>query len=80
MRATSEEIKRRYPSMQVTWELLSYDAPGLIKLEMMDGRQQEFNCEHYSKYELQTIIDEWQYEHQIRWMREKNMNDAEGAE
>ncbi len=77
MHSTSEAVKKRFPKLQVTWELLAYDAPGVVRLEMVDGRQKEFSIEYHSKYEMQVAIDEWQFEHHMRFMRERNMNEVE---
>ena len=77
MHSTSERVKKRFPKLEVTWELLAYDAPGVVRLEMVDGRQKEFSTEYHSKYEMQMILDEWQFENHIRFMRERSMAEVE---
>ena len=50
-----------------------YDAPATIQVEFVDGREKRFLCEHYSKYEMQNIVDEWQYKCHMEFMQTHNL-------
>merc|ERR1712085_199644 len=73
MHMTAESTKKKYPKLEATWELLAYDAPATIQVELADGKEKRFLCEHYSKYEMQQIIDEWQYASHLEFMKLNNL-------
>ncbi|CAD7946306.1 unnamed protein product [Amoebophrya sp. A25] len=77
MRMTSEGTKKKFPQLQATWELLGYDAPSTVQVEFVNGREKRFLIEHYSRYEMQNIVDEWQYGAHMEHMRENNLEKAE---
>jgi hypothetical protein len=49
--------------------LLGYDAPGTVEVEFADGRKKRFLAEEYSKREMQSIIDEWQFKAHLERMK-----------
>eukprot|EP00437_Effrenium_voratum_P065380 CAMPEP_0181494852 /NCGR_PEP_ID=MMETSP1110-20121109/52041_1 /TAXON_ID=174948 /ORGANISM="Symbiodinium sp., Strain CCMP421" /LENGTH=81 /DNA_ID=CAMNT_0023622389 /DNA_START=174 /DNA_END=419 /DNA_ORIENTATION=- len=73
MHMTSERTKKRYPSLQASWELLGYDAAASIDVEMVDGRKKRFLAEHYSYREMQDIVDTWQFENHLEYMKEHSL-------
>lgn len=78
MRMTSESTKKRFPQLEATWELLGYDAPATIQVQLLDGREKRFLAEHYSRYEMQNIVDDWQYEAHMQFMKENSLEKPEG--
>eukprot|EP00920_Eleutheroschizon_duboscqi_P023747 GHVT01059126.1.p1 GENE.GHVT01059126.1~~GHVT01059126.1.p1 ORF type:complete len:110 (+),score=4.96 GHVT01059126.1:443-772(+) len=44
LKITSEKVQQKYPQLQVSWELLSYDAPATIDAEFRDGRKYRYPC------------------------------------
>mmetsp|Transcript_15073 Transcript_15073/g.35402 ORF Transcript_15073/g.35402 Transcript_15073/m.35402 type:complete len:116 (+) Transcript_15073:119-466(+) len=73
MQMTSEPTKRKFPKLQASWELLGYDAPATVDVEFMDGRKRRFMAEHYSQNEMQRIVDHWQFEAHLGYMKEHSL-------
>eukprot|EP00920_Eleutheroschizon_duboscqi_P023748 GHVT01059127.1.p1 GENE.GHVT01059127.1~~GHVT01059127.1.p1 ORF type:complete len:131 (+),score=17.12 GHVT01059127.1:443-835(+) len=59
LKITSEKVQQKYPQLQVSWELLSYDAPATIDAEFRDGRKYRRTISHFSKREQSRIVDVW---------------------
>eukprot|EP00913_Durusdinium_trenchii_P017929 g16847.t1 len=53
MHMTAEKTKKRFPNLEASFELLGYDAPATIDVEMVDGRKKRLLAEHYSTKEMQ---------------------------
>jgi hypothetical protein len=70
---TSDSTKRKHPKLEATWELLGYDSPALIELELVNGRKQKFIADHYSRREMQSIIDQWQYTSHMEHMKHHSL-------
>merc|ERR1711953_171336 len=68
MRMTSDSAKRKFPQLKATWELLGYDAPPTIDVEFLDGRKKRFLADHYSRREMQDLVDEWQFQTHLKRM------------
>mmetsp|Transcript_16944 Transcript_16944/g.36474 ORF Transcript_16944/g.36474 Transcript_16944/m.36474 type:complete len:147 (-) Transcript_16944:11-451(-) len=73
MHMTSQRSKKKFPQLQATWELLGYDAPSTVEVEFVNGKQKRFLCEHYSRNEMQDIIDVWQFEAHMEYMKEHSL-------
>jgi hypothetical protein len=73
MRMTSEGVKKKYPQMETSWELLGYDAPASVEVEFVNGQRKKFMAEHFSRYEMQGIVDRWQYESHLEYMKQNNL-------
>eukprot|EP00927_Polykrikos_kofoidii_P074916 TRINITY_DN70970_c0_g1_i1.p1 TRINITY_DN70970_c0_g1~~TRINITY_DN70970_c0_g1_i1.p1 ORF type:complete len:184 (-),score=29.92 TRINITY_DN70970_c0_g1_i1:46-546(-) len=73
MHMTAAASKKKFPNLEATWELLGYDAPATIDVEFVDGRKKRFLAEHYSRHEMQNIIDVWQFEHHLQHMKEHSL-------
>eukprot|EP00933_Yihiella_yeosuensis_P068300 TRINITY_DN7378_c0_g1_i6.p1 TRINITY_DN7378_c0_g1~~TRINITY_DN7378_c0_g1_i6.p1 ORF type:complete len:147 (-),score=23.19 TRINITY_DN7378_c0_g1_i6:68-508(-) len=69
MHMTSESTQKKFPNVKASWELLGYDAPATIDVELVDGRKKRFLAEHYSQREMQDIIDVWQFENHLEYMK-----------
>merc|ERR1719482_1580167 len=74
MHMTSEPSKRKFPHLRPTWELLNYDAPATIDVEFFDGRKKRFLADHYSRREMQAIVDEWQLETNMQHMPQHSLD------
>ena len=70
---TSEATKKKHPKLEATWELLGYDAPAVIDLELINGNKKKFLAEHYSRREMQSIIDQWQYTAHMEHMKQHSL-------
>ncbi|CAE7332472.1 unnamed protein product [Symbiodinium necroappetens] len=77
---TAESTKKKFPNLQASWELLGYDAPAVVDVELVDGRKKRFLAEHYSRQEMQDIIDTWQYEAHLQHMKEHSLEKADDDE
>eukprot|EP00440_Ansanella_granifera_P068082 gb/GFBE01073857.1/.p1 GENE.gb/GFBE01073857.1/~~gb/GFBE01073857.1/.p1 ORF type:complete len:117 (+),score=37.14 gb/GFBE01073857.1/:1-351(+) len=77
MHMTSEQSQRKFPNLKSSWELLGYDAPATIDVELVDGRKKRFLAEHFSQREMQDIIDTWQFEAHLQHMKEHSLEKAE---
>mmetsp|Transcript_72510 Transcript_72510/g.125800 ORF Transcript_72510/g.125800 Transcript_72510/m.125800 type:complete len:143 (-) Transcript_72510:109-537(-) len=73
MRMTSDPVKKKFPNLQASWELLGYDSPATIDVELVDGRRKRFLAEHYSQREMQDIVDTWQFECHLQHMKEHSI-------
>ncbi|CAK9077392.1 unnamed protein product [Durusdinium trenchii] len=73
MHMTAEKTKKRFPNLEASFELLGYDAPATIDVEMVDGRKKRLLAEHYSTKEMQDIVDTWQFECHLEHMKENNL-------
>uniref|UniRef100_A0A7S1ACB7 Uncharacterized protein n=1 Tax=Noctiluca scintillans TaxID=2966 RepID=A0A7S1ACB7_NOCSC len=77
MDMTSEANKKKYPQLQASWELLGYNAPATIDVEFQDGKKKRFLAEHYSRREMQDIVDQWQFDHHLQFMKEHSIEKPE---
>merc|ERR550532_1109032 len=68
MHMTSDTTKKKFPQLQATWELLGYDAPATIDIEFVNGKTKRFLAEHYSRREMQDIVDAWQFNAHLEYM------------
>eukprot|EP00812_Abedinium_dasypus_P009870 NODE_3529_length_773_cov_315.540390.p2 GENE.NODE_3529_length_773_cov_315.540390~~NODE_3529_length_773_cov_315.540390.p2 ORF type:complete len:156 (-),score=47.48 NODE_3529_length_773_cov_315.540390:274-741(-) len=68
MRMTSDAIKKRHPRLKATWEHLDYEAPAAITVVLLDGRRKRFLAEHYSRREMNAIVEEWQLHENLQHM------------
>ncbi|VWU51298.1 conserved protein, unknown function [Hepatocystis sp. ex Piliocolobus tephrosceles] len=59
--ASSQKIKKKYPLLTVTWELLAYDNPPMIEVEYLNGEKEKINIEQFSELQKKEIIDKWKY-------------------
>ncbi|CAK9077394.1 unnamed protein product [Durusdinium trenchii] len=69
----ARKTKKRFPNLEASFELLGYDAPATIDVEMVDGRKKRLLAEHYSTKEMQDIVDTWQFECHLEHMKENNL-------
>lgn len=51
-------------------ELLGYDAPATIDVEFVTGKKKRFLAEHYTRREMQDIVDQWQFEAHLQFMKD----------
>lgn len=70
---TSDATKRKHPKLEATWELLGYDSPALIDIELVNGHKKRFSAEHYSRSEMQSIVDQWQYTAHMEHMKQHSL-------
>jgi len=77
MSMTSEGTKRKFPKLKATWDLLGYDAPATVSVEFVDGRKKTFMAEHYSKREMQDIVDEWQFKAHLKHMKVHSLEERQ---
>mmetsp|Transcript_168 Transcript_168/g.394 ORF Transcript_168/g.394 Transcript_168/m.394 type:complete len:117 (-) Transcript_168:54-404(-) len=77
---TAEATKKKFPNLQASWELLGYDAPATVDVELVDGRKKRFLAEHYSRQEMQDIIDAWQFEAHLQHMKEHSLEKPDDDE
>ncbi|CAE8637367.1 unnamed protein product [Polarella glacialis] len=56
MHMTSESAMRKFPNLKSSWELLGYDAPATVDVELVDGKKKRFLAEHYSQREMQETV------------------------
>ncbi|EPR59984.1 hypothetical protein TGPRC2_207020 [Toxoplasma gondii TgCatPRC2] len=61
MRVTSESVKKKFPHLQASWEMLAYDAPATVEVELLDGRRVRRIIDGYSKAEKKKIVDDWRF-------------------
>mmetsp|Transcript_102707 Transcript_102707/g.203925 ORF Transcript_102707/g.203925 Transcript_102707/m.203925 type:complete len:117 (+) Transcript_102707:67-417(+) len=73
MHMTSESVQKRYPHLRSSWELLAYDAPATIRVELVDGTKKQFIAEHYSRKEMEEMIDSWKFDRNLEWMPELSL-------
>ncbi len=69
MQVTQADAKRKYPGLQSSWELLGYDSPATIDVVFVNGKKKRFNADHYSKDEMHSIIDTWQFDAHMEKMK-----------
>ena len=73
LQITSEALKKKFPGLSASYELLGYDAPATVDVEFGDGRKKRFVCDHLSKSEMQSVIDKWQFEAHLEKMKTSNI-------
>ncbi|KAK1442370.1 hypothetical protein BgAZ_404000 [Babesia gibsoni] len=59
--STGENLKLKFPQLHVTWEILDYDAPAAIKVELLNGEKRRYLIEGYSKPERERLVFDWQF-------------------
>jgi hypothetical protein len=80
LQITSDSTKRKFPKLEASWELLGYDAPAVVDIELVNGATKRFLADHYSRCEMQAIIDQWQYTAHMEHMKQhslEKLNDEE---
>mmetsp|Transcript_88335 Transcript_88335/g.205519 ORF Transcript_88335/g.205519 Transcript_88335/m.205519 type:complete len:117 (-) Transcript_88335:133-483(-) len=77
MQMTSESTKKKFPQLKASWELLGYNAPATIDVEFVHGKKKRFFAEHYSKQEMQDIVDSWQFEAHLQYMKEHSLENPD---
>mmetsp|Transcript_73623 Transcript_73623/g.227357 ORF Transcript_73623/g.227357 Transcript_73623/m.227357 type:complete len:147 (-) Transcript_73623:166-606(-) len=77
MHMTSEPSKKKFPQLKATWELLGYDAPATIDVEFATGKKKRFLAEHYSRQEMQDIVDTWQFGAHLQHMKEHSLENPD---
>ena len=73
LQITSDTTKRKHPKLEASWELLGYDSPAVVDIELMNGHKQRFIADHYSRREMQSIIDQWQYMSHMEHMKQHSL-------
>ena len=73
LQITSEKVKRKFPTLQTSWELLGYDAPATVDVTFADGQSRRFLADHWSKAEMQAVVDRWQFEAHLEKMKTSNI-------
>jgi hypothetical protein len=73
LKMTSDSIRRKHPKLEATWELLGYDSPAIIDIELVNGHKKRFTADHYSRNEMQSIIDQWQYTAHMEHMKQHSL-------
>jgi hypothetical protein len=73
LQVTSDKVKRKFPALQASWELLAYDAPATVDVTFSDGHSRRFLADHWSKSEMQAVIDRWQFEAHLEKMKISNI-------
>jgi len=66
---THPDTRKTYPKLETSYELLGYNAPAKIDIEMVTGKKFSFAAERYTLRELRLLIDEEQYKAHIDAMR-----------
>jgi hypothetical protein len=59
--------------LEATWELLGYDSPAVVDIELMNGHKRRFFADHYSQREMQAIVDQWQYSAHLEHMKQHSL-------
>jgi hypothetical protein len=73
LQITSQSVKKKFPALQSSWELLAYDAPSTVDVTFADGNKRRFMADHWSKAEMQAVIDKWQFEAHLEKMKTTNI-------
>mmetsp|Transcript_95148 Transcript_95148/g.188494 ORF Transcript_95148/g.188494 Transcript_95148/m.188494 type:complete len:158 (+) Transcript_95148:44-517(+) len=73
---SSDKTRKKFPKLQATWQLLGYDAPTTVCLELVDGRKKSFVGERYTLLEMQDLIDAWQFECHLQYMKNSSLEKA----
>lgn len=73
LQMTSETTKRKHPKLEATWELLGYDSAAIVDVELINGHKKRFIADHYSRKEMQSIIDQWQYVAHMEHMKQHSL-------
>jgi hypothetical protein len=66
-------VKKKFPTLQSSWELLAYDVPSTVDVTFADGAKRRFLADHWSKAEMQAVIDRWQFEAHLEKMKISNI-------
>ena len=73
LQITSQTVKRKFPTLQTSWELLGYDAPATVDVTFPDGTSRRFVADHWSKSEMQAVIDRWQFGAHLEKLKTSNV-------
>ncbi|KAL8275350.1 hypothetical protein Esti_000799 [Eimeria stiedai] len=61
LRLTGASVRRKHPQLEVTWELLDYDAPAAVEVTLLDGNKHKQLIEGYSSAQRREIVDKWRF-------------------
>ncbi|CBZ55515.1 conserved hypothetical protein [Neospora caninum Liverpool] len=74
----SESVKKKFPTLQASYQLLGYNAPSIIKIELINGKKHEFHAEHFSLREMQMRFDKDQFEAYLEYMKSQSVEAKPG--
>ncbi|EPR58729.1 hypothetical protein TGGT1_216910 [Toxoplasma gondii GT1] len=74
----SDSVRKRFPSLQASYQLLGYNAPSTIKIELINGKKHEFQAEHFSLREMQMRFDTDQFEAYLEYMKSQSVEAKPG--
>ncbi|KAL8438711.1 hypothetical protein Efla_001259 [Eimeria flavescens] len=61
LRLTAESVRRRHPQLEVTWEMLDFDAPATVESTLVNGVRHKQLIEGYSSAQRREIVDKWRF-------------------
>ncbi|PFH33560.1 hypothetical protein BESB_077770 [Besnoitia besnoiti] len=76
----SEPVKKKFPTLQSSFQLLGYNSPSIIKIELVNGKKHEFEAEHFSLREMQMRFDKDQYEAYLELMKTQSIEAKPGED
>ncbi|KAL8428473.1 hypothetical protein ACSSS7_007200 [Eimeria intestinalis] len=63
-------VRRRFPALQSSVELLGYDAPSEVEIEFSNGKKYKLFADGYSLRELHMRLDRQQYQLFVEHIKE----------
>lgn len=77
---TSEKAKKKFPTLQASYQLLGTSAPSVVKIELTNGKKHEFQAEHFTLREMQMRFDKDQFEAYLEFMKQHSIEARPGED
>lgn len=76
----SAKVKKKFPSLQASYELLGYNAPSTVKIELTNGAKYHLSAESLTLREMQSCFDKDQFRAFLEHMKSHSIEAKPGDE
>ncbi|PHJ25066.1 hypothetical protein CSUI_001075 [Cystoisospora suis] len=74
----SETVKKKFPSLQSSYQLLGYNAPSTVRIELVNGKKHQFAADHFTLAEMHRRFDKDQFEAFLEHMKTQSIEARAG--
>eukprot|EP00920_Eleutheroschizon_duboscqi_P015082 GHVT01034922.1.p1 GENE.GHVT01034922.1~~GHVT01034922.1.p1 ORF type:complete len:119 (-),score=13.90 GHVT01034922.1:496-852(-) len=67
---------KRFPKLKASYQILGYDSPSTVHLELVNGKKHRFLAERFSMKEMQLMFDNDQFSAHLERMKKQSLETA----
>uniref|UniRef100_A0A0G4I340 Ribosomal protein/NADH dehydrogenase domain-containing protein n=1 Tax=Chromera velia CCMP2878 TaxID=1169474 RepID=A0A0G4I340_9ALVE len=76
----SQKIRKLFPKLEASYDLLGYDGPSSVDIELVTGKMKRFIPEQHSLQEMMTFLAQDRSEAHLDLMRREPLDKKEGED